>query len=179
MGEVTGAGQDARLGVGQELGCLARIPHGRGGVLLPDEQPHRRADRREPRPHVPVVEVRTDGPDEALCSDRLEPARELSGRARRGAEGGPEPREGELGGEGGDRQRAGLEGAPSTAACWCLPPLTATGTWRAASRAAARSRRRVAQALGIGAETVKTHLRTVYERLGVANRAELVAALRD
>lgn len=45
--------------------------------------------------------------------------------------------------------------------------------------AAGAQRGEVASALGLGAETVRSHLKAVYERLGVANRLELVRALAE
>lgn len=44
---------------------------------------------------------------------------------------------------------------------------------------AGAQRDEVATALGIGAETVRSHLRVVYERLGVANRLELARVLSE
>lgn len=45
--------------------------------------------------------------------------------------------------------------------------------------AAGAQRNEVALALGISAETVRSHLRVVYERLGVANRLELSRSLNE
>lgn len=74
------------------------------------------------------------------------------------------------------RTLAALEGpAPPDAGPGTRAPLTAREREVAALAIEGRSNGEIAAALGLGAETVKSHLAAVYRKLGVAGRGELAA----
>jgi DNA-binding NarL/FixJ family response regulator len=67
----------------------------------------------------------------------------------------------------------GSQPATGVGAPWALRPRERQVL---AALSEGMSNRQIARRLGVGEETVKTHLRTVYRRMGVASRSEAIAS---
>lgn len=74
---------------------------------------------------------------------------------------------------------AQLRGAQGRAAAWRDVALTPRESEILRWVATGRTNSDIAQLLGVGAATVKTHLEHIFQKLGVKNRAAATAALRD
>lgn len=74
---------------------------------------------------------------------------------------------------------AQLSGAQGRAAAWREVKLTPRESEILRWAATGRTTPAIAALLGVGPATVKTHLEHIFQKLGVANRAAAVAALRD
>jgi DNA-binding CsgD family transcriptional regulator len=74
---------------------------------------------------------------------------------------------------------AQLKGAQGKAATWREVDLTPRESEILRWAATGRTNASIAEVLGVGPATVKTHLEHVFAKLGVKNRAAAVAALRD
>jgi len=74
---------------------------------------------------------------------------------------------------------AQLRGAPRRASAWHDVELTPRESEILRWVATGRTNGAIADLLGVGAATVKTHLEHIFHKLGVSNRAAAAAALRD